>query len=214
MQNGIRNLFNELKDDDGYKYHIPRNKGWEGELFRLFDACDPNRDWDYIEFENGVFYVTPYYWGECTCGWDFIDNDHERLRNLEHRPECYQTEYDRIEEMTRGDLAEELRLLKPIFEKYGWDTTEDDWWYSCAGHCTCDYIDRYKEIIDDYAREFGRKGHDPDCLLVRPNFYYKPIGFGIRWYKHPLRDAYMNKNISFKEFRKIINSCIESIELH
>jgi len=56
------------------KYSVPRTKELYIEFVRLFDACEPTRDnsWrEYgIEFENDVFEVMPYWWGECTCGLD------------------------------------------------------------------------------------------------------------------------------------------------
>ena len=47
---------------------IPRGKGFEDELIRLFEACDPQRDKSWREygvpFENEIFEVHPYCWCE------------------------------------------------------------------------------------------------------------------------------------------------------
>lgn len=44
-----------------------------------------------------------------------------------------------------------------------------------------------------------------------PNFIYKPLGFKLNWYKYPLRDSYMNQDISFDEFKSILSNCLNSL---
>lgn len=48
---------------------------------------------------------------------------------------------------------------------------------------------------------------DKDEIAELPNFVYKPTNFEIQWYKYPLRDSYMNQNITVKEFKEIIKNC-------
>ena len=62
------------------EFEIPRSKGWEEPLCSLFEVCDldetygyPNKKSDIYGFENNVFMIFPYYWGDCTCGLDLID---------------------------------------------------------------------------------------------------------------------------------------------
>ena len=61
------------------EFPIEREEGFEEELVRLFDAIAPDRDnaWrEYgMEFDNDVFSVFPYYWGDCTCGYE--ENSHD-----------------------------------------------------------------------------------------------------------------------------------------
>lgn len=201
-------------------YPIPRGVGWEEELYRLFDALDLDEyGWPRgVEegegpksFENDVFWIMPYYWGECTCGWDEIDNGQERLERLKHRPECVRWRIWRLERRHRNDHKRFLKALKMLYRRRGWPTEGDDWWHGCLLACDCDYRERRKQILCEYAQEFGHEGHKPDCLLVINNFHYKPTGFGIQWYKYPLRDAYMSQEISLEEFCKIIDHCLESI---
>lgn len=191
---------------------VPRLAGFEQELFRLFDAYVSERDnsWrEYgVEFENDVFSVTPYWWGECTCGWEDVDDGHERAYALEHRPECYQTEYMALP----CRLGEEERwAIRALYEKRGWDTTAKNWWYGCGGRCDCDYDERYASILAEYAVQFGYEGHRPDCKLVTPNFLHKPSGYALSWYKYPLRDSYANRVVSLAEFRRMIDECVASI---
>jgi len=109
------------------EWPMPRHAGFEEELLRLFDAYAPNRNDNWreygVEFENNTFWVSPYFWGDCTC-----DDEHEA-----------------------------------------------------------------------------------DCPCLRDNFYYKPTGFGIQWYKYPLRDSYASEEIVLEKFRQIITRCIESV---
>lgn len=191
-------------------YPIQRDEGWEDQLYRLFDelGCDAYG----TDFENDAFWVMPYYWGDCGCGWDSLDDGQAALRRLQHRDDCYRHEYKEVEARAGVmDHERKMRLLKPIYQRHGWDTNAEDWWHGCARRCTCDYYERYDAILDQYAEEFGHLGHNPDCKLARPNFYYKPLAFGISWYKYPLRDSYMSERMTLEDFRLIINHCIESL---
>jgi FkbM family methyltransferase len=54
--------------------------------------------------------------------------------------------------------------------------------------------------------------HTPDCLLMRPNFVYKPTGYKLEWYKYAMRDAYANMDLSIKEFAEMVLHCANSVE--
>lgn len=69
------------------------------------------------------------------------------------------------------------------------------WW----GDCTC-------------GAGYDCPEHDSECKLLAPNFLYKETGFAIQWYKYPLRDSYMNQDITLGEFREIVAKCVESVE--
>ena len=53
-------------------------------------------------------------------------------------------------------------------------------------------------------------GEDED-IKVLPNFVFKETGYTIDWYKYPLRDAYANQDISFEDFKNMIQKCKNSI---
>ena len=205
-------------------YVLERGIGFEEELFRLFNAYASDRDnsWrEYgVQFENDTFFVFPYYWGDCTCGYAEADNFNEK-----HANECYHTKKKKIEKewaIKKGELKEFEKF--EYFSEYGLPENERKIYnkeieelcksmglsypHGCAVHCNCDYWERYYNYLNKIGYPNGCK---KECLLMRPNFYYKPNGFEIQWYKYPLRDSYTNKPITLTEFKQIIDKCIESI---
>jgi|GEM_PF-633842 len=61
-------LGNTLFGHSRGKYSLIRGKGFEEVLDRLFEVCVPNNRMYGEVFENEVFAIFPYYWGDCTCG--------------------------------------------------------------------------------------------------------------------------------------------------
>lgn len=157
------------------------------------DECYANH------FENGVFEMHPYYWGDCTCGyeqkeWDWGDSH-------DHTPECYQTEYRatvgkyRVLDPGRDKAARKLCL------KHGIP------WNNGAGsavHCTCTYDSEWQKFT-------GENGHAAVCPIVVPNFRHKVSGFELRWYKHIGRGMSVNRPVTLEEFRIIFDECMASL---
>ena len=52
---------------------------------------------------------------------------------------------------------------------------------------------------------------DSEEVACKPNFVYKPTGFELEWYKHPLRDSYCNQDIDFRKFTDILEDCKRSL---
>lgn len=50
------------------EYPLSRSKGFEEVLDSLLEICAPNNRMYGEVFENEVFAIFPYYWGDCTCG--------------------------------------------------------------------------------------------------------------------------------------------------
>lgn len=82
----------------------------------------------------------------------------------------------------------------------------------------------YKNNKNDPEHTTNRGGYENDIFIINPyywgddeiiaelpNFVYKPTGFEIQWYKYPMRDSYMNQNISLDAAIKIWKECIESM---
>ena len=63
---------------------MERHVGWEEELEHLSEAY--SHDSYFSEFENEVFEVFPYYWGDCDCGYQ--EKEDEWSDENPHSPEC------------------------------------------------------------------------------------------------------------------------------
>jgi hypothetical protein len=236
-------LGNAIFGNSRGEYPIERGEGFENELYRLFEAYAPSRDnsWrEYgVEFENDVFSVFPYYWGDCTCGYD--EKDYQWSAENEHESSCYQSALDRAmrewlekhpepEAQMHNTTVEEIELgVTFISSEPARSPSADMWrkWYAKKRRfedktydklCTQYGVDRkFGAAIHctcdyrDRRHKFREKNdHDKNCPIVKPNFLFKPTGFSIQWYKYPLRDSYMSQNITLDEFKEIVSKCIES----
>lgn len=61
-------LGNALFGHSHGKYLLKRGKGFEEILDSLLEVCATNNRTYGEVFENEVFAIFPYYWGDCTCG--------------------------------------------------------------------------------------------------------------------------------------------------
>lgn len=131
-------------------------------------------------FENDVFTMRPYYWGDCDCGAD--ERSESWFEANPHSKGCYQTKL-RCEEIAAGvHYTQETRMpykkrralqegiYKRLCREFGVTYPS-----GCAVHCTCGRDERSK-VADIW--------HKPTCALELPNFLYKPNGFEVRWYKY------------------------------
>lgn len=200
-------------------YSVERTEGWGHQIGRLFEAIDgPEFDSYGTEYENNTFFIFPYYWGDCDCGYEEIES--KASNAVEHRDSCYQ-------QLVKTEL-----IQKYGYKKSKWGGVERDKPYDdnrrdentvrkkycdqlnltfpngCAVHCTCDYDNRFEKYVKVCKYPVG---HRSWCKIVRPNFYYKPTKFEIQWYKYPFRDSYMNQEINVNQFKTIVDDCIRSI---
>jgi hypothetical protein len=77
-----------------------------------FDSYGNNNSATEWVFENDVFRIQPYYWGDCECGFDELEEQWSKANS--HGAECYQTELrGRIEvwEINSGYTAIENRAF-------------------------------------------------------------------------------------------------------
>lgn len=171
-------------------FPISREAGYEGLIHLLFEHMGISGYGE--DFDNEVFTIRPYYWGDCVCGYE--DKSWKWSEANKHREGCYQDDLKKIERPTD-------KQYKALCEKHG--IAYDDG-RGCAVHCTCDYRDRWGKFCEE-------NGHAKDCLIILPNFHHKKSGLTIDWYKYPLRDSYSNQKMNLKEFNKIIQECIASL---
>ncbi|SMO92249.1 hypothetical protein [Melghirimyces algeriensis] len=189
-----------------YKHRERAIKVARGEMQDLFYTLYDRTGLDVHEdtFDNDVFTLRPFYWGDCNCGyedreWDFFE---EELPS--HTEECFHTRFTVFEkELERKQISppERDRLLTEWAIKNGYPKGR----YGIAFHCDCGR----KEVEDKWIAE---NDHLDICSVVLPNFVYKPDGLEIEWYKYPLRGAKSNKDICFEEMRAIIDHCVRSFK--
>lgn len=164
-------------------------EGWEDELYRLFEAYAPSGDTRGEELENDTFAVMPYWWGGCTCGAECP----------QHADDCdIVTGWDdwvsaRMS-WCSGESDEEGMAMVDLSKLSEYPIPPPK--------CTCGAEEHWQE----------KDEHEPTCKLLAPNFLHKKSGFEIQWYKYPLRDSYMNQDITQEQFGEIITDCIKSLE--
>jgi hypothetical protein len=154
-----------------------------------------------IDFENNVFEMHPYYWGECECNYDAAEE--KWSKENEHHPQCYQI----LLESRFKAANPEGSLLVPIDETEKQLCSEMGLSYpeGSAVHCTCDFRDRWNAFLEE-------NDHDASCRITKPNFRHKKLDFEVNWYKYIGRGMSMNKPLDKKALRGIFRECFKSIE--
>lgn len=154
------------------------------------------------------------------CDYDMLKN--ENIYKIELEDECNEDEENEYIalEMELGNLLFGNSRGNYPLERGRWQET------------FCEFLDEigldgYGYIDDEKLKEYetDRGGFENDVFLVNPyywgededimeepNFIYKPTGYEIDWYKYPLRDSYANKELTFEEFKEVLNKCKESIK--
>ncbi len=92
-----------------------------------------------------------------------------------------------------------------------------------------EYLDLFRPLLkaldaDIYGAKISNNVFDmnpycwcdnEDCKQCRKgeevNFYYKPTGFKLTWYKYMFRDTYTNQAVTPESFKAIVDSCIRSL---
>lgn len=185
-----------------------------------------------IELEGVNIEVEILKFGEVDSKFEsFIKNnlcDYDMLKNENIYKIELEDEYDEDEE-DEDDMALGMELGNLLFgnsrgnyplERGHWQETFHEFLDEIG-------LDGYGYIDDEKLKEYetDRGGFENDVFLVNPyywgededimeepNFIYKPTGYEIDWYKYPLRDSYANKELTFEEFKEILNKCKESIK--
>lgn len=173
-------------------------------LYELAQAVDKKLDgYDsggYAQdFKNDVFEIHPYYWGECSCGYEGVEEAwHSKNK---HKQECYQTGYSAIKYDWNKQQKKHEAAAKELCEKHGIDWNGG---LGSAVHCTCDYRERWREFCKENS-------HKPECGVVLPNFRHFKTGIEVRWYKYIGRGMSCNKDLTAVEFGGIVKECIDSL---
>ncbi len=174
-----------------------------------FDGYGNKLDNDEWVFENEVFRVQPYYWGDCQCGFEARADAWWEKNN--HDSGCYSSELERLEksagvhwrEQDENLSFDERRKIKEgIYQSL--TKKHNKPMQGCAVHCTC-YVEG---DADDW---FNSNSHSNTCLVATPNFTFKPTGFTLSWYKYPLRDSYSSDELTLDKIKKMMTACILSL---
>lgn len=196
----------EFKTSLNYLYERVTNRG-------MFDYSGR------AEYISDLFEMHEYYYGDCTCKFDESAAEWDRTHH--HSENCYQKLVENELLTNHSDLFYQDPLLggyrqlhsasydkcieveravrKKLCNRFGLTFPEGS-----AVHCTCSFDKEYQEWS-------SKNNHDPKCLIVRPNFWYKPQDVKVMWYKHIGRDSYINKELTLKQFFKIIDECVASL---
>lgn len=157
-------------------------------------------EWGYgQEFDNDVFEMHPYWWGDCECPYEAAEAAWDATHS--HAPDCYQAELEKREEAerARGDKGY-LGIAPALAKEWGLP------YEGCAVHCTCTHDDEWNEWS-------AKNEHEPTCHIVLPNFRHKASGLAVHWYKYIGRSVTVNRKISRVEWRRIFDACVNSVSV-
>lgn len=166
-------------------------------------------------WDNDVFTMRTFYWGDCDCGADEREAEWEKAHK--HAPDCYRHKV--ADDLlaaggTRSNFSETYIERPEAISYENWGKLEDKarkkWCRhfglsfprGCAVHCTCGHDKLYQEWAKD-------NGHRPTCSLELPNFLHKRTGMEVRWYKWIGRGMEVaNKP---KDVAAVFRECMESL---
>jgi len=156
------------------------------------------------EYENEVFEMRPFYWGDCNCGFEEIAD--KFWDKNEHAENCYQSKLKKVE-MTYGvhwsqdrDISYDIRMelqdeiYSTLMAEFNLPRG------GCAVHCTCGLKERAQKEIPE---------HFKICSLELPNFRHKESGIEVRWYKYIGRDMEVDGKADLDE---IFSACKASLK--
>lgn len=186
------------------------------EITRAISQKDPDRvahgflggEFGYgAAYENDVFVMRPYYWGDCDCGYE--ERADKFWSKNKHSEDCYTSELRREEKAAGIHHTQESKMSYEAKEKirrkiYKALCKKHNRTYpaGCAVHCTCG--------IDEKAKAyFEVNGHKPTCALELPNFLHRASGLEVRWYKWIGRSMEA-KNLPVS-LSAIFKECLDSI---
>lgn len=215
---------------------FPVDRGMQDEWCSLMEECGfdgyGHHDGPEWVFENDVFRVQPYYWGDCTCGYEQREDAWSEANA--HRSHCYQ---ERKKSLPLNRYRPQIDAAVEERNKHDWRTDAErgaqaevdrlsdlerkhrdrllrglckelgipwDGGRGCMVHCTCDYQERWAAFLAENA-------HASDCPIVTPNFLHKPTGFRLDWYKYALRDSYSSAPLTRKLMRSMWADCFTSL---
>lgn len=166
-------------------------------------------------YENDTFLMHRYCWCERDdCPW--CAGCREEFGSAEHTDACFQSHLDPLREKYGEKtewgyyvsfMNEEYRQAKlDLCVKFGVEPTPYEWL------CTCDGDKRFKEKVDACQCDWhlGKGPFKYGAAVQAPNFWHKPSGLKVRWYKWIGRD--MEIDGSVPDIQAMLNECLNSVE--
>lgn len=148
-------------------------------------------EWGYgQDFENDVFEMHPFWWGDCECGYE--EREVEWENSHRHAADCYRTALHALGDVAFGDDR------GPALAR-SWGLPERGW----GVHCTCGREDARLAWVEAHP-------HPDHCPQVRPNFRHKPSGTEVRWYKYIGRSM-DGPHVTKREWQSIVDECEASL---
>jgi len=220
---GWNKLVNTIGFEDWYCYlgkycADPKNPSESIERTNNLEASDSG---GYLCIDNAgekVFEISPYYWGECTCG---AEGENAALEKKIQREIFTPEEIKIINSYYLDDCDDDCPASFNVDENFDLSLEE------LANKCTCgarkkEYeLEKEKEKLapktKKYEEEYKKRMvmHSKKCLLIKHNFIFhegKEDEFWVDWYKYPFRDSYCNKKLTKKEVEEIFDKCITATE--
>lgn len=200
-------LGNMIYGNSRGEYSIPDRMEWQKIFYEFLDKVNIDgygyTDKGDFGYENEVFKIMPYLWDiECDCGYDELEE--EWWKNHKHNQNCFSVRLEKYEQkLEKQGLNIINKEYIELIDKWAKENGYKDGWEGSGVYCDCGINDAF----DEWSKN---NYHKDNCILLRPNFLYKPSNFQIQWYKYALRDSYMNQDISLEEFKNILNHCVKS----
>ena len=144
------------------------------------------------EYKNDVFEMHPFYWGDCTCGWETLQFDFEDA--TPHEKHCYQSE------LKRRNPEDPYTEAAKLADEYGIPHQ------GCAIYCDCSYKALETQFYIDHP------DHLKGCKITEPNFVHYASGFEVSWYKYIGRGMEVNKDLTLKQWASILEECLLSLK--
>lgn len=230
---------------------FPINRGgvWENAFGILWEALSQHHQkktrllcsgFD-AEFENDIFKVTPYYWGDCTCGFEELEikwseeNDHEEhcyVSRVEREVKAHDQRID-YKRLGEGPMVLSLDKIGPPIDAERRRSKREHQTWLRLNKLHSEFEDQVRRRLcqemglsypdgcavhctcshdERWNRFLKENDHKPECPTVQPNFLYKPTNLQVQWYKYPFRDAYSSQPTEDLDLVAIVLNCLQSLK--
>lgn len=164
--------------------------------------------WGYgQDYSNSTFEMFPYYWGDCTCGFEHRQDEWDAANG--HAADCYQAALARLHAKRQKASGERATRASDRVYELARDALCDRFGLSrdvcCEVHCTCSHD-------DDMMAWRAENDHDPRCPSARPNFFHRKSGLAVYWYKWIGRGMTCNLEVTPSDWFAIVADCMASID--